>query len=242
MTQPTPFFPETPWTSILRARDHADPRYQEHLGRLIQAYWRPVYWWLRKKKNCSDEEARDLTQEFFTHAIERETFRSVTTEKGRFRTFLLVVLKNFFLNQRRLYSTEKRGGGAPHVAMSYLKEEQLDWEPPSRELTPDQAFDLCWIESVTRRAWKEVEEKLRADGKLDSVEIFRSLVLDVPPEGPPSYRELGRRLSLSVDEVHNRLSAVKHLLRTAIRRQILDYVESAEEADRELRDLFGSGL
>ena len=39
---------------------------------LVAAYWKPVYKYLRIRWQRSDEDAKDLTQEFFTRLIEKD--------------------------------------------------------------------------------------------------------------------------------------------------------------------------
>ena len=74
-------FPTTAWTSILQSRDPGSPVHQDALDRLIRAYWKPVYFFIRRRGE-SPESSKDLTQSFFGHLIEKNSMESVAREKG----------------------------------------------------------------------------------------------------------------------------------------------------------------
>ena len=82
------------------------------MERLIALYWKPVYWHVRSRWRKSNEDAKELTQEFFTSLLERGALAQVRGE-GRFRAFLRACLQHFLLQQHRFEGREKRGGGAP---------------------------------------------------------------------------------------------------------------------------------
>lgn len=237
----SPFFPQTTWTVLLQAKDPTDPLFRESIDRLCRAYWRPVYWWIRKKLNCNHQDAHDLTQEFFANALEQHLFRSVSPEKGRFRIFLLVALRNFLTDQHRYRTALKRGGGRRDIPLDEMETHQPGWEPLSRDLSPEQAYFLSWRESVVRQAWEDVQAALQAAGKPEYAEIFRRLVLETPADGPPSHKDLARELGLSLFDIGNRLAYVKHLFRSAVKEKVRGYVSSEEEVEKEIQDLFGSG-
>ena len=45
------------------------------------------------------EEARDLTQEYFSRFIEKELVRRVDRDRGRFRSFVLVTVERFLRDE-----------------------------------------------------------------------------------------------------------------------------------------------
>jgi DNA-directed RNA polymerase specialized sigma24 family protein len=80
-------FVSTHWSVVLAARDRATPQAREALAILCQAYWYPVYAYIRRRVDRGDE-AEDLTQEFFTLFLEKDFLASVDRDKGKFRSFL----------------------------------------------------------------------------------------------------------------------------------------------------------
>ena len=75
-------FPSTIWMRVELAGDQTQPRSREALAELCEAYWHPVYAFIRRKGNDPDR-AADLTQGFFTLLIETGALAAVTPEKGK---------------------------------------------------------------------------------------------------------------------------------------------------------------
>ena len=92
-------FQSTHWTLVLRARQ-SDPTEtaREALSDFCEAYWPPLYTFLRLRGHASPE-AQDLVQGFFAHLLEKNTLSRADQEKGRLRTFLLGSLQNFLCNE-----------------------------------------------------------------------------------------------------------------------------------------------
>ena len=63
-------FPTTRWTLILGARADA-PAERAALEQLCAAYWKPVYFFLRRKGLAPDA-AEDAAQGFFLHLLQRD--------------------------------------------------------------------------------------------------------------------------------------------------------------------------
>ena len=65
-------FPATRWSVIegVRSEDWAERK--RALDTLCEAYWRPVYKYVRLRWNRAAPDAQDLTQGFFAELLERE--------------------------------------------------------------------------------------------------------------------------------------------------------------------------
>src|SRR5437016_10120877 len=88
------WFKTTHGSTVLEA-GRGDPEQGDAaLARLCQTYWHPIYSYLRRSGH-KPEDAKDLTQEFFARLLEKDYLKAVDREKGKFRTFLLMVLKRF---------------------------------------------------------------------------------------------------------------------------------------------------
>ena len=92
-------FQTTHWTLVLHA-GQSDPTEtaREALSDFCEAYWPPLYTFLRLRGHASPE-AQDLLQGFFAHLLEKNTLSRADKEKGRLRTFLLGSLQNFLYNE-----------------------------------------------------------------------------------------------------------------------------------------------
>ena len=72
-------FSTTNWSVVLEAQGQS-PAAQEALEKLCNAYWRPVYSFIRRE-GTGHEEAEDLTQAFFALLLQRRNFDDVRKRK-----------------------------------------------------------------------------------------------------------------------------------------------------------------
>jgi DNA-directed RNA polymerase specialized sigma24 family protein len=103
-------FETTRWSIVLAAGHRSHPDFQAALATLCQAYWYPLYAYVRRRV-ADVHEAQDLTQAFFAWLLEKNTLEVAQQERGRFRAFLLSALKNFLSNEWDKAKAQKRGGG-----------------------------------------------------------------------------------------------------------------------------------
>src|SRR5436853_4327510 len=87
-------FTQTQWTLIVNAGGPTSTEARDALNKLCQAYWYPLYAFIRSKGNDSHK-AKDLTQSFFVHLLQKDLVKKVGQREGRFRNFLLACLTNF---------------------------------------------------------------------------------------------------------------------------------------------------
>src|SRR6478752_2768505 len=59
-------FPTTHWSRVVTAGRGGAVEAREALSDLCQAYWYPIYAYIRHRR-CTPEQARDLTQDFFAY-------------------------------------------------------------------------------------------------------------------------------------------------------------------------------
>ena len=83
---------------------------QEALSGFCEAYWPPLYSFLRHRGHSSAD-AQDLVQGFFAQLLEQNTLSRADRQMGRLRTFLLRSLENFLYNEYDRARALKRGGG-----------------------------------------------------------------------------------------------------------------------------------
>ncbi len=82
----------------------------EALAELCDAYWFPLYAFIRRKGNGA-ERALDLTQGYFARLLERRTVAAADPARGRFRSFLLADCSHFLAHERERDGAARRGGG-----------------------------------------------------------------------------------------------------------------------------------
>src|ERR1044071_7166658 len=81
-------FATTHWSVVLAAGQRESVRSAQVLEILCRQYWPPVYAFIRRRGRPQDD-AQDLTQEFFARLLEKNFVASADAAKGRFRPFRL---------------------------------------------------------------------------------------------------------------------------------------------------------
>ena len=89
-------FKTTRWSIILASADAqtGDQKAAEALAQLCRTYWRPIFAFVARRVH-SQEDAEDLTQEFFVKVLKGDLLRRADPERGRFRSLLLKAVKGF---------------------------------------------------------------------------------------------------------------------------------------------------
>lgn len=228
-------FAATQWTEILQTRRLDDPTARQFLGQLAEIYWRPVYKYIRIGWGKNNEEAKDLTQEFFASVFRPEFLARADPARGRFRTFVLASVRNFLRDYEKLRGTVKRGGEALHVQVDPALEEGL----PSNEPSPDEAFQVAWADSLLASALADLERTFAETGRQTAFDVFRGYCLETTPDLRPSYHDLAQGFGVSVSDVTNYLALARRELRSMMLKKVEMTVASREEAEGELRELFG---
>src|SRR5580693_9867296 len=109
MGGPNGHFPSTQF-SLLEAAGSGAALPNAALERVSELYWKPVYRFIRSKFRKDNEDAKDLTQSFFTSAIQRDFFARFDPAKASFRTYLRMAVERFAANQHAAATRQKRGG------------------------------------------------------------------------------------------------------------------------------------
>lgn len=226
-------FPSTHWSMVLQAREPAATGYRDSMEALVKAYWRPIYVYIRASWSRSNEDAKDLTQEFLTRLFERGLVEGYDKEKGRFRAYLKGALKHFLLDQERAESRQKRGGGKSLISL----DEGLPSVPDGGG-APEELFDRAWAQTLLDRALDEVREDLRRRGRERCWIVFDRYTLQGAESEELTYHKMGEELGITAEQVKGDLKYARLLTRQAIERLVADSVSSKEDLYGELKDLF----
>ena len=236
-SEPVAGFRPTLWTVVLRAKDPEAPDRREALERLFQTYWKPVYFHIRRTHDA--EAAQDIAQGFFTAFLEKDYLKSVEREKGKFRTFLCVALRNYMADESDRARAQKRGGGKHLLSLDFARAEtEISRMPAARE-NPDKLFQRQWALEVIKRSLQALRAEFLASDRLAEFEAI-SLYLSAGGKEAPSHADLAKRLGISESDVNNRVHRLRSRYRELILEEVRSYSDSEEEAQQELRDLFSA--
>ena len=226
----------TSWGLILRARGDVTAEAREAMERLARSYWLPVYTHVRRKTRDAAR-AEDLTQEFFATFLEKGWISTVDRARGRFRTFLLVVLDRFLADQHDLERAAKRGGGRRAVPIDVELAERVAADPASGGLDPARAFTRDCALAVIRECLDELRQEMDEGGRPAYYEVFvRSHGFDghAPHE---TYGGLARDLAIKESDVTNYLHRARQAFRRILEERVLQAVDSPDQVQAEIAAL-----
>jgi RNA polymerase sigma factor (sigma-70 family) len=225
-------FPATSWTLVLAAGDPHRQECRDALTRLCERYWYPVYAYVRRRGYAQDE-AEDLTQDFFVRILEGSYLNRADPNRGRFRTFLLNSCKFFLSDQADRARAQKRGGGAilpfqVHSAEGLYQHESLDNE------TPERIFERRWAISLLDGVVSRLRDEFLRHG---SPADFEKLKVFLFGQAEVSYAELARDMGASEGALKVTVHRLRKRYRVLFLKEIGDTITDPADADSEIRFL-----
>ena len=207
------------------------------LAELCQTYWAPLYSFVRGR-GYSVDDAQDLTQSFFAYLLERKVYARADRQKGRFRAFLLVSLKNFLADAADRERTLKRGGGQDFLP---LREEQAEeaeslFQNHSGTSNGDRLYDLGWAEALVAAGLERLSTDYKVGGK---EQLFNELRIFVAggADPLPTYADLADRLEMAESTLRSHVTRLRARYREALRAEVRRTVDTETEVDDELHEL-----
>lgn len=228
------WFASTHWSVVLAAKNGESPRASEALEQLCRTYWPPLFAFIRREGH-REAEAKDLTQEFFLRLIERDYLQHLKHQRGRFRSFMLTLLKNFLREQHNRASTQKRGGDKVIVPLEQEGADGAYLHEPVDHLSPDQIFERRWAQTVFQVTLNRLRDEYVQSGRGP----FYDALKDFQPREPGalSYAQLGATFGMTEAAVKSAVQRMRQRHREILREEIAHTVTSPEEIDEEIRHL-----
>ena len=208
---------------------------------LIEAYWKPTYKYLRLKWALDPDAAADLTQEFFTHALEKDVMARYEPSRARFRTYLRLCVDGFASNARKAERRLKRGGGASAVPLDFAAAEG---EIARHELAVppdvDELFYQEWVRALFQHAVADLRGWCQETGRETMFAVFERYDLVDDSGQRPTYAALGAAFGITATTVTNHLAAMRRQLRRFILDRLRELTSSDQEFEAEARRLLGN--
>lgn len=229
-----PVFVTTHWSVVLTAARTDTTRAHAALEHLCCIYWYPIYHFVRRQGH-SVHDAQDLTQEFFARLLEKNWIASADQARGRFRSFLLLVLKRFLAAEWRRANVQKRAGDRHWLPLPLATAETRYIGEFADNHTPEQAFEKQWaltlLETVLRRLRSEYEH----DGKGRLFETLKPCLMGSRELQP--YAALAATLEMSEGAIKVAVHRLRERYREQLKAEIAHTVASPDDVDNELRHL-----
>jgi len=224
-------FPRTDWADLGKAAEAE----QAPLDRLVKLYWQPLKIYLLATFPGLHNQAEVLLQDFAEDKILQEGWlRKANQNRGRFRDFLKISLRNFVLD--RLNRAEAKN---PPLSL-----DELEQELPQAAAVSE-AFDLEWARTVLGETLRRMEADCRRPGEDQPRrgfiwEMFQIRLLEPVFNGAEQvpYDQLIERFGLkSPMDASNMLLSGKRIFKAHLDKVIREYAGQDAAAALEIQAL-----
>ncbi len=233
----SPVFVTTHWSVVLTARRSDTTRAHDALARLCQAYWHPLYAYVRRLGHAPSD-AQDLTQEFFARLLAKNYLADADESRGRFRSFLLTALKHFLANEWDKSRAQKRGGGQIPIPIDVGTAETSCGFEPVDSLTAEKIYERRWALTLLEQVLRRLREEYVRAGREKLFEQLKPTLTEA--SRTVRYAEMAGHLGLSEGAVKVAVHRLRQRYREVLRAEIADTVASPAEVEDELRNLFSA--
>ena len=233
-------FNTTRWSLILASVNSqtGDQKATDALAHLCRIYWRPIFAFIARRVH-SQEDAEDLTQDFFVRVLRGDLLRRADPERGRFRSLLLKAVKDFLNDSQDRARRRKRGGEAKFISWD-------DWmaEAPShlmlpvaaeKSWPPEKVFDVRWAATVAEQALRRLQEECEGHKRPRVFDVLSGAL--TADRGDIAYEPLARELGVKPAEVKRLLHRLRQRYRELLRAEIAETVSDPADVDEEVRYL-----
>jgi RNA polymerase sigma factor (sigma-70 family) len=234
-------FPPTRLSVVARTRSADEETRRLAFGAIIEAYWKPVYKYLRLKWQLDRDQAADLTQEFFAATLEKDVLGRFDPERARFRTYLRLCVDGLASNAKKAERRLKRGGGVAPVSLDFeTAEGEIIRYEPAVPADVDELFYQEWVRALFQGAVEDLRAWAKGSGRDMMVAVFERYDLAESAEDRPTYAALAQDLGITPTTVTNHLAAMRRQFRRVVLERLRDLTTTDEEFETEAKRLLGS--
>jgi RNA polymerase sigma factor (sigma-70 family) len=220
-------FPSTRHSLILAV--HRTELREEAVAAIVEIYWKPAYKYIRLKWNKSNDDAQDLTQEFFASLLDRDLLNKWDPARASFRTYLRLCIDGLVKNSI--------------TAQNRRRIENLDFAAAEREIaiadpgaSPEELFHREWQRRLFELAIEDLRRECESSGREVRYQIFAQY--DLASEPRPSYEDLANQHSIPLTTVTNHLAWARREIRRLVLDRLAQTTAGEDELNREARSLF----
>jgi RNA polymerase sigma factor (sigma-70 family) len=236
-------FPATRWSVIAGIRGEDGAERKRSMDTLCEAYWRPVYKYVRVRWNRAPADAQDLTQGFFAEMLERELLNRFDAGKSRLRTYLRLCVDSFVINEEKAARRQKRGGDAPHIALDFAGAEEelaggtIDAAAVASPDSLEEFFEKEWVRSLFASAVEDLHALCVERQRESAFQLFEAY--DLEANDKITYAQLAQQYGIAVTDVTNTLAWARREFRRIALKHLREICGSDDEFRREARETFG---
>ncbi|MEO2018361.1 MAG: sigma-70 family RNA polymerase sigma factor [Fuerstiella sp.] len=228
-------FATTRWSIVNSAGQTSSPDSRVALESLCQAYWFPLYAYVRKRVD-DVEEAHDLTQAFFQQLLAKNYLADADPERGRFRSFLITAFKHFLSKEWEKARAEKRGGGRRVLSLDFQVGDSRISQEPACDLTAEQIYERQWAMTLLERVTDRLQHEYEEAGKGEQFEHLKDFIIGQYSE--TTYADVAAQLASTEAAMKMTAHRMRRRYREILREEIAEIVATPEDVDTEIRSLF----
>lgn len=217
----------TAW-SMVNGAAQSGPDQQACLDRLIRTYWRPAYYYARRR-GLDHHAASDAIQEFFTRMLAGEWLSTVDRARGSFRGWLLTALRRWVSRRRTATGMDRLTLVSDDAVRSYER------EIPDSD--PETLFNKAWARSCLDAAFALMESEQQGGTRGRQVAVLKACLGAAGDDSSVSYDQLSARFQVPVTTITNDLHRARTLFRTYLKRVVADTVGDPAEVEAEIEAL-----
>jgi RNA polymerase sigma-70 factor (ECF subfamily) len=222
---------------VLAAGERASPDSRRALESLCEAYWYPLYAYVRRRVSDINE-AQDLTQAFFAELLEKNYVGSATPERGRFRAYLLTALKHFLSKQWDKARAQKRGGGRAPIPLDFKDADSRYHIEPCGGLTAEQLYDRQWALTLLGQIMERLENEFAERGNAKQLQHLSGFIIG--EHSGTTYCDVAAKLNITEAAAKMAAHRMRRRYRHLLREEIAQTVDGPDDVDDEIRNLFAT--
>jgi RNA polymerase sigma-70 factor (ECF subfamily) len=203
------------------------------LEAICRAYWYPLYAYVRRCGQ-SPHDAQDITQEFFCRLLEKRWLDAADREKGKLRTFLIVMLKKFMSKEWRRALAQRRSGGHAHVQFDTIFAESR-YAADSHALSPDETFDRQYALTLLDLTMNRLRADFVGAGKPGDFDVLKSCL--TAERGTIDYAAVAQRLGVTEGAARVAAHRLRKRFREIYREEISHTLANGADLEAEMRHL-----
>lgn len=229
--------PPTRWSVVVRAGDRKRPSWTSDLEAITLLYRPVLIKHLVFRLHVSPDRAEDFVQTFLLEKLlDENVLRHASSQKGRFRSFILKVFSNFVIGQLREQQAHKRRPSSPDA-------ERLDDLPelPSGEIPLSDSLDMLWARQVLARTIDRIKDECRSKDRQILWQVLEVRILGPIFDNCPvmPYDELVAQFGLrSPSEASNLLITAKRMFVRVLGEIVRETVSNDQEVEPEIQELY----
>jgi RNA polymerase sigma-70 factor (ECF subfamily) len=230
-------FLTTHW-SLLEDSKCDDDRSRALIGLLLDRYWKPVYFYLRRKGH-NNEEAKDLTQGFFHEIVlNRNLIQRADQSKGRFRSFLLHALERYLIDERHKQNAQKRIPKDKLISLDTVEEPVFPHV--HQDMTAEESYNYGWMSALLDRVLSDVEAKCNEQNMSIHWNIFNDRLVQpiLKQQASPSLEDICKKYGIANrKKASNMTITVKRCFQAVLQEHVRSTVISNEQTREELQEI-----